>query len=157
MASTISAATLTVTISESITLNGYERGSSNSLSIGSINEVMTRVITVPTSEISAINTGAENASGTWKKADIRYIRLTNKDDTNFVLVNIIGNSSDEALIKVDAGCSFILFADQSAGFATVTSFSGGALSVPSAPGDVEAMNLCADTAAVDVEIFIALV
>ena len=124
MASTISAATLTVTVSESITLNGQNRGSTNSRTIASINEVMTRVITVPTSEISVINTGAENASGTWKKDDIRYIRITNKDDTNFLLVNIIGSDSDEALIKVDAGCSFILFADQSAGFATVTSFSG---------------------------------
>ena len=39
MASTISAATLTVTITEAVTLNGYDQGSSNSLTISSINEV----------------------------------------------------------------------------------------------------------------------
>ena len=45
MASTISAATLTVTITEAVTLNGYDQGSSNSLSIASINEVMKRIVT----------------------------------------------------------------------------------------------------------------
>ena len=45
MTSTVSAATLTVTLTESITLNGDDHGSTNTLEIGSINEVMKRIVT----------------------------------------------------------------------------------------------------------------
>ena len=39
MATTITAATLTVTLSESITLNGQDYGSTNEFNIASINEI----------------------------------------------------------------------------------------------------------------------
>ena len=42
MASTITAASLTVKITEAVTLNGYDYGSQNTLTIDSINEVFKR-------------------------------------------------------------------------------------------------------------------
>ena len=39
MTSTVSAATMTVTLTESISLNGTNHGSTNTLSIASVNEV----------------------------------------------------------------------------------------------------------------------
>ena len=44
MASTISSATLTVTTTESITLNGSNMGATNTLSVASINEVNQRIV-----------------------------------------------------------------------------------------------------------------
>ena len=46
MASTITAATMTVTITESISLNGADQGATNTLSIASINEVVKRIVTI---------------------------------------------------------------------------------------------------------------
>ena len=46
MASTISSATLTVTVTESISLNGSTMGATNTLTIGSINEINQRIVTV---------------------------------------------------------------------------------------------------------------
>ena len=49
MASTISAATMTVEITEKIILNGRDQGATNKLSISSIKDVSKRIVTVPAS------------------------------------------------------------------------------------------------------------
>jgi hypothetical protein len=92
MASTVTASTMTVSISESINLNGKNQGATNTLSIGSINEVTNRIVTIPTSEVTVCSFGAAVSSGTYVAAGIRYIRLTNKDDSNYVTLNIEGAS-----------------------------------------------------------------
>ena len=46
MASTVTAATLKVTVSENIRLKGKQLGGSNTISIASINEISTRIMTV---------------------------------------------------------------------------------------------------------------
>ena len=46
MTSTLTAATLTVTITEAVTLNGYDQGSKNELTISSINELMKRIVII---------------------------------------------------------------------------------------------------------------
>jgi len=61
MASTITSATLTVTLTEAINLNGKDQGSKNTLSVASINEVSKRIITVPTSEIEVLAMSTANA------------------------------------------------------------------------------------------------
>ena len=45
MASTVSASTLKVTITESITLNGSNQGATNTVSISNVDEVFKRIIT----------------------------------------------------------------------------------------------------------------
>ena len=84
MATTIANATMTVTLTESVTLNGSQQGATNTLSIGSINEVYKRIVTVPTSEVTLIAMGTAVANGTFIESDVLYIRITNKDDTNHV-------------------------------------------------------------------------
>ena len=96
MASTITAATLTVTLTESITLNGSSQGATNTLSIGSINEVSKRIVTATTTEagllgflsaLSGVGVTANKVgymAGILDDGDVRYIRITNLDDTNFI-------------------------------------------------------------------------
>ena len=83
MASTVTAATLTVTVSESITLNGQDLSASNEKTIASINEISKRIISIPhTSEIEVIKIDTSVGAGQFIEGNVRYIRMTNKDDTN---------------------------------------------------------------------------
>ena len=51
MASTITAASLTVTITESITLNGSNMGATNTLTVGSVNEINQRIVTLDATNV----------------------------------------------------------------------------------------------------------
>ena len=84
MASTLTAAALTVKITESIELNGKDQGGSNVLTIGSVATVSKRIVDVPTSEVEIVAMSTAVASGTFVEGDVRYIRITNLDDTNHV-------------------------------------------------------------------------
>ena len=84
MATTLSSATMTVRVIESIKLNGTEQGAVNTRTISSINEISKRILTVPTSETVVTSFSTAVATGTFIEGDVRYIRITNKDDTNFV-------------------------------------------------------------------------
>ena len=84
MATTITSAPLKITITESITLNGSQQGGVNTKTINNINEVTKRIVSVPTSEVQLVAFSTAVAAGTFIAADVRYIRITNKDDTNFI-------------------------------------------------------------------------
>ena len=108
MASTVTASTMTVTISESITLNGKNQGGTQTLSIPSIAEVSKRIMTCLTSEVTLVSFAAAVAPGTFIDADVRYVRITNLDDTNFVTLNVEGEDSTDFSIRLDAGASYIM-------------------------------------------------
>ena len=99
MASTVTASTMTVTISESITLNGKNQGGTQTLSIPSIAEVSKRIMTCLTSEVTLVSFAAAVAPGTFIDADVRYVRITNLDDTNFVVI-YDGPSSEKDIIGI---------------------------------------------------------
>ena len=112
-------ATLTVTHTESLTLNGSEQGSTNTLSIASVNEVYKRIVTCPAnSETTLINFHSSVADGTLSPVDmqsVRYIRLTNLDGSNDLKMSLqidVGeddSSADaSATVLVKAGHSFIM-------------------------------------------------
>ena len=155
MASTLTAATMTVTISESITLNGKNQGATNTKSISSIATVLKRIIDVPTSEVSLISMSTTPSAGTFVESDVRYIRITNLDDANFIYLVFKNEYSNEFCVKLDYGQSFIYNADLAGGVVDTFVAAGGAVDVTSLV-DLVSINAKADTAAVDVEIFIAL-
>ena len=156
MATTITASTLTVTLTEAISLNGYDQGSSNTLSISSINEVHTRILTVPTSEIEVVAMSTANSSGTFIEGDVRYMRFTNLDDTNHVTLTFKNENDDEFAIKLDKGQSFIYNGDMSGGVVdTMDGIDGTGLTV--SLGDLVNVTALADTAACDLEVFVACV
>ena len=110
MASTISSGTLTVTVTESISLNGSTMGASNVLTIGSINEINQRIVTLDAGNVRALfEFGTVVAPGNFISANVKYLRITNKDDTNGVSLNLESASSN-CWIVVLAGQSFMLSA-----------------------------------------------
>ena len=114
MASTITAASLTVTITESITLNGSNMGATNTLTVGSVNEINQRIVSLDASNVRTLfEFGTAIGSGTYVRANVKYLRITNKDDTNAVSLNLESASSN-CWITLTAGESFILSAASSA-------------------------------------------
>ena len=159
MASTLSSATMTVRVVESIKLNGTEQGAVNTKTFSSINEISKRIITITTAEsVIATFSAAVASAGHYVAADVRYMRFTNKDDTNFITLTFRNQDNDEVAIKLDAGQSFMWAADNSGGMVDVFNATQDAdAASDTALGDLTNIQADANTASCDLEMFIASV
>ena len=156
MATTITAATLSVTVSESIELNGYQLGSTNSKTFASIGEIFKRILTITTNEaVIATFSGAVASSGHFNDGNVRYIRITNLDDTYFVTLTFRNDDNDEFAVKVDAGQSFILCGDNSTGMELIFNAESGDAASETAFGSLTTIQADAESSTVDIEMFIA--
>ena len=75
MATTVTAADLTVSIKETYTLNGVTYGNSNNKTYTSNGQVLQRVMNVSTSDPAILNFGAADAAGQVAVADYKYFRV----------------------------------------------------------------------------------
>ena len=147
MASSISNANLSVTVTESLTLNGANHGSTKRINITGVNEVSKRIMTTATTGTQVYSGSTAAAHGTFVTNDVKYVRITNLDNENFVVLHLEGNSH-YAQLSLAPGHVFFL-TDVSSVFdseAAVTSFSAE---------DITRIDAMADTAAVDIEIMVA--
>jgi len=98
MVSTITAATLTITISESISLNGRQQGGTHSLSVSSIKDIYKRIISIASGDdatIAVFKSTAAVADGALDKDLVKYIRVTNLDDANSVNLSLQLDSGED--------------------------------------------------------------
>ena len=154
MASTVTAATLTVTLREQILLNGVEQGGSVTLTIPSINEISKRIVTATTTEAVIAWFGTAMNGGTFIETDVRYIRIANLDDTNHVALTFRNEDNDEVGVKLDKGEVFIYNADLSGGVVDTMEAAATAIT-PDSFADLVDITAKANSASVDLEIFIA--
>jgi len=152
MATTLTAATLTVTHTEAISLNGYDQGAKNTLTIDSIANVMKRIVSCTASQTTTIATFAASVHTSVHALDVddvKYIRITNVDDTNALELAVVG-AATLYQVELAAGESHVLGnpdavmlaeADTSPSFGTMADIA----SLQVNPGGNE----------IDVEIFIA--
>ena len=109
MATTVTAATLTQTITESITLNGTTYDQVVTHSIASVGNVSKRIHTIPANTTTTLATFASTGNGVnYDVEDIKYIRVTNLDDTN-ILVLTKAFSATSAATELKAGMSVAYF------------------------------------------------
>jgi hypothetical protein len=161
MATTIVDATLTVTVSESVSLNGYEQGSSNTLTLPNIDEVVKRIVTIPTSEVGLLGfyattmIAAGYLAGQFDEATVRYIRITNKDDTNHVTLTFKTEGSAEFAIMLDGGHSFIYCCDTLGGGGVVDTVDAHNAAQSHSLEDLVDITAQANTASCDLEVFVA--
>ena len=111
-------ANLTVTLTESVTLNGSVRGSTNQLTITGIEQVMERIITIPGSADTTVLLTKQTVADSDSAIDIqdtKYIRITNLDSTNSVNLSLqIDRAEDDSgadesvTILLEAGRTFML-------------------------------------------------
>ena len=160
-------ANLKVTIREELTLNGYDQGATNTLTISGINELSKRIVTATTTEagllgfLSALSSVGVTANkvgylaGILDDGDVRYIRITNLDDSNHITLTFRDEDNTEFRMKVDAGHSFIYPGDNSGGLVDTMKAAGSALA--SGLADLVDITVDADTASCDVEVYVASV
>ena len=152
-------ATLNVTHTESITLNGQEFGGTNTNSVAGINEISKRIITITTTEsVIATFSAAAASAGHYVAADVRYIRFTNLDTTNFITLTFRNQDNDEAAIKLDYGQSFVWNGDNVNGMTAVLNATQDAdAASDTAFGSLTNIQADANTGSCDLEILIASV
>lgn len=150
MSTTIKNARLTVRVTEKITLNGRDFGNTNTHEIAGINEISERILTVPTDQITILSASSANGAGTFLSSSIKYIRLTNLDDTNFVRLSFASSSNSNSNIsdhKLEANRSMIF---------TNTAFSGSAVNDSfTSFSDFTNLKAVANSDSVDLELFVA--
>ena len=111
MASTVTATTLTSTITESISLNGNTYGNTVTHSVATQGEAYSRTLNVATSETTIASFGSADAGGTVVGDDVSYMRFTNLDDTNYVQLTFKTSGSNFS-VKLRAGESYVCMNNQ---------------------------------------------
>tara|TARA_R100001440_G_scaffold34939_1_gene53936 strand:- start:3055 stop:3498 length:444 start_codon:yes stop_codon:yes gene_type:complete len=146
-------ADLTTTISESVTLNGAVRGTTNTVTTTSINNVYERIVTCTTGQttfLAAFDTNSYGSAVQIDKEDVRYIRVTNLDQTNSLELAVVGAATLYQVL-LNAGQSHILCAAEDVMLAEAdTSPSFGTMA------DLTSLQV-SPAATLDVEIFVASV
>ena len=100
-------ATLKVTISEELTLEGISRGSSRVHDIESVTQTDNRIVTVTTTESDLVKFGSAVASGTFVASTVKYLRISHTGTSGDLTLRVLG-TSEEYFVKLSAGDSFIL-------------------------------------------------
>ena len=111
-------ATLSTKITESVVLNGKERGSEITLDVASVTEVMHRILTCPANQdttVANFHAATNTSDNSLDVENVKYIRLTNLDETNAINLSLQIDSAEDdsaaaesATILVAAGRSFIM-------------------------------------------------
>ena len=158
-------ATLNVTITEELTLNGSDRGSVNSLSVASVTQSYSRIITLPANggsgttdtTIANFRTAVTGADSALDDDDVKYCRITNLASTDVMLSLQLAADGDSAAsttatIDVEPGYSFIL----SKAIAVAAVDDDGATELVSGLQDLESIVAINDqNATAQIEIFVA--
>jgi len=104
-------ADLKVTTREELTLNGYDQGATNTLTISGINELSKRIVTATTTEagllgfLSALSNVGVTANkvgylaGILDDGDVRYMRITNLDASNHITLTFRDEDNTEYRMK----------------------------------------------------------
>tara|TARA_Y100000593_G_scaffold86499_1_gene165332 strand:- start:99 stop:593 length:495 start_codon:yes stop_codon:yes gene_type:complete len=164
MASTVTAADLKVTVSETITLNNQDYGSTASFTVEDVNEVFKRILTCPASQDTTIALFQSAVSDDIESLgldtqDVKYIRVTNLDDTNSVNLSLQidagedDSAADEsATILLSAGQSFIMGTSHDS-----VAVSDANANIETTLHDLESILIDPSGNAVDIEVFVASV
>ena len=124
-------ADLSVTLTESVTLNGSVRGTTNTLTVSDIIDTFERVVTCPALQTTTIATFATNvydSAGAIDTQGAKYVRITNLSDTYDMELAVVG-ATTLYQVHIVAGQSHILWrtddgmlaeADTSPSFGTMT-------------------------------------
>ena len=147
MATTVSASTLKISVKEEITLNGKKHEYKQEQSIADVNMIAQRIVRVPTSVKTVLSFSNAIGAGTYQNSDVKYIRITNLDNENYITLGLMDSSGDTAYFKLDKAETMIFHNT------VIEAKTDGA--VWAGWSDIDTINAQANTAAVDIEIFVA--
>ena len=148
-------ADLKVTITEALKLQGNNQGATHTKTISGINEASRRVVSARNDTAATVlcSFAAADGAGTYKAANLRYLRITNLDSSSYVILSIERTTSTAhyAQVRFDAGKSFISSraADSIDTQDTSTNYDSVSLV------DITGIKARTETGNVDLEVFIA--
>ena len=150
MATTVTAADLTVTITESYSLNGVDYGNTTNKTFASNGEVIQRIMTIAAQSrgsawTNIINFAAADAAGVADITNYKYFRIKNLDDANFLELRVTG-TADSFFVKIKAGETFLLMDNEIDAAASSTTI--GTLT------DITQIAANANTDAIDIEFIV---
>ena len=148
-------ADLVVTISESVTINGALRGSSNTVTVADGTSTFERVVTCPHSNVTTIATFNSNVYGSAGAIDLentKYIRVTNTSTTAAMDLAVVTENTNYQVV-LTAGASHMLCQADTAAIAEVDS----SHNFPTLEDITSIQVRPRSTDDVDVEIFVASV
>tara|TARA_R110000824_G_scaffold278448_2_gene466618 strand:- start:410 stop:856 length:447 start_codon:yes stop_codon:yes gene_type:complete len=146
---------MTVTITEKINLNGKDQGSKNTLSITGISEISSRIVTATTDKLELLSFGTGIGKGSFVKANVRYMRFTNLDDTNHLNLFFTNESDDEFAVKLDKGQSFIYNGDLVGGTVDTMDANNAAAASSGQLADLVKVSVQTDSDSCDLEYIVA--
>jgi len=147
-------ADLVTTISESVTLNGAVRGSSNSVTTTGINNVMERIVTCINGNVTTIATFAttpHTSAGAIDVENVRYVRVTNLDTTNSIELAIVTTGTNYQVTLTGGNSHILSIGEEVAIGETDTSPAFGTLQ------DLASLQVSPKAADAQVELFVGLV
>ena len=160
MATSVRNATLKVTIEEEINLNGVRQGAKNVKRISDINEIYRRIVSCPANNettVALFHGTVYSDDSTLDVEDVKYIRVTNLDDTNSLTLNLqvdVGEddtaADESASILVGAGESFVM-GTPSDGIAVQDTNAN----IETSLHNLESIIIYPGSNAVDIEVFVA--
>ena len=110
-----SGSTLTVTIQEALTIDARDYGGKQTKTFEAITDVYSRILTSITIEQDLMDFGAIAKAGVMDVDDVRYMRISNLDDTNYCKLTFHNTAGDEFVITLDKGQSFVWCGDMATG------------------------------------------
>jgi hypothetical protein len=152
-------AVLTVTIKEELTLNGFDRGSVNTIAIDSVTQSFNRIVTCPASvdtTVAMFQDGANTQDGALGLQDVKYVRVTNLDSANSVNLSLQVSAAENG--TADSSCSVLLEAGKSFMMGAVhdgIAVDDDAATIVTTLTDLESIIVDPSTNEVTVEVFIA--
>ncbi len=144
MASTITPTTLSVKVSETITLNGTTFDTINTQEIQNVGNYVNNVFNIQpgTQEILAFSrAGVAPRDKEYDVDLVKYIRLTNADDTTDVKIVMGYTASADQNITLEAGGTFVmsnLFLAPADTLQTISIVTTAAVDIPYAIGSITA-------------------
>ena len=104
-------ADLTVTVTEAVTLNSSNRGSTNSVTTAGIVDVFERIVTCTHSQdtiVAVFDSAPYSSPGAIDRDNAKYVRVTNLDSTTEIELAVVGVATSY-IVRLRAGASHMLF------------------------------------------------
>lgn len=101
-------ATMSVQISEEVTLNGRNFGQTRTSTITSVNAIDTRVFVATSSEMDLILFDSADGAGQFADGDLKYLRISHLSGADNLKVRVVGTDEEYATLLTPGG-HFVIY------------------------------------------------
>jgi hypothetical protein len=150
-------ATLTVTVSESVVLQGRNHGTTNTKSITGVTEVFKRIVNLDaTNEVTLYTCSAALAEGgsSFDSDTLKYSRITNIGSN--VVILIVGTKSNAGTVvhQLAVGASFLIFDHQGSFDMAAADIAKAAVALSTPADDIAIVTAYSASSAGSVEVLV---